>query len=53
MLNINFFVSILFKATSAVMTPGEGLTAEQIATFERDGYLIIPNALPKRLCHSF
>jgi phytanoyl-CoA hydroxylase len=29
------------------MTPGDGLTAEQIAIFERDGYLIIPNALPE------
>jgi phytanoyl-CoA hydroxylase len=29
------------------MTPGSGLTAEQIAKFERDGYLIIPNALPE------
>lgn len=27
------------------MMSGEGLTPEQIATFERDGYLIIPNAL--------
>ena len=27
------------------MTQYEGLTAEQISTFERDGYLIIPNAL--------
>jgi phytanoyl-CoA hydroxylase len=27
------------------MTAVEGLSAEQIATFERDGYLIIPNAL--------
>lgn len=29
------------------MAVGQGLTAEQIAIFERDGYLIIPNALPK------
>ncbi len=29
------------------MALGEGLTAEQIATFERDGYLIIPDALPQ------
>jgi phytanoyl-CoA hydroxylase len=29
------------------MTLGEGLTEEQIAAFERDGYLIIPNALPQ------
>lgn len=29
------------------MALDEGLTAEQIATFERDGYLIIPNALPQ------
>jgi hypothetical protein len=27
------------------MTAGEGLSAEQIAIFEKDGYLIIPNAL--------
>ncbi|KAH9906657.1 phytanoyl-CoA dioxygenase [Xylariomycetidae sp. FL2044] len=26
--------------------PAGGLTADQLATFERDGYLIIPNALP-------
>jgi hypothetical protein len=32
---------------SVVMTPGKGLTTEQIATFEQDGYLIIPNALPE------
>jgi phytanoyl-CoA hydroxylase len=29
------------------MMPGSGLIAEQIAKFERDGYLIIPNALPE------
>jgi hypothetical protein len=27
------------------MATGQGLTVEQIATFESDGYLIIPNAL--------
>jgi len=26
-------------------TPSQGLTKEQLETFERDGYLIIPNAL--------
>jgi hypothetical protein len=34
-----------FTNSFAVMGLGQGLTAEQVATFERDGYLIIPNAL--------
>ena len=41
------FCSDSLTKISGVMTPGEGLTAEQIAIFERDGYLIIPNALPE------
>ncbi|KAI1081386.1 hypothetical protein F5B20DRAFT_535929 [Whalleya microplaca] len=31
---------------SATTAPTGGLTPEQLAAFERDGYLIIPNALP-------
>jgi len=52
--NLSVFASVLkyrnFKMAPSRTSPdpptaSQGLTKEQLATFERDGYLIIPNAL--------